>query len=109
MDRAAIPVNPQLPEGFDCTPNSERPESHDQWWFKPFIVTVGFSGDESQRSRWMNAWPAGTRFDVRMLDGGAWDRSTCKGNFSSLDEALSYAMNLAEQYQDCGKLDIPVV
>ena len=31
---------------------------------------------EEGRRTWMEFWPTGTRYDVRCLDGGAWDRST---------------------------------
>ena len=45
------------------------------------------------RASWMKAWPSGTRYATRCLDGGAWDRSTNWGMFASLEEALACAMN----------------
>lgn len=88
-----IPINPELPEDFDCTPNDARPESHMLWWDKPYIVT-------EVRPRlvpvysWLTHWPEGVRYDVRVLDGGAWDRSTCKGSFQRLNQALEFAREL---------------
>ena len=76
-------INPKLPKGFDDTPNEERPLSQIIWWDRPYIVTYTDTGD-----KWLDAWPSGTRYDVRCLDGGAWDRSTNWGCFSSLEEAL---------------------
>lgn len=94
------PVNPELPPMFDNTPNGERPESHHDWWERPFIVTFTWeqmappatspiSPEERERSRasWFDEWPSGTRYDVRCLDGGAWDRSTWWGAFRTLEEA----------------------
>jgi hypothetical protein len=75
-----IPVNPKLPRDFDNTPNGERPKSHMKWWDRPYIVTEK-----------NNRWPGGVRYDLRCLDGGAWDRSTCWGCFATLDEAIAAA------------------
>lgn len=46
---------------------------------------------EQQRLRWFEAWPSGTRYDVRCLDGGAWDRSTGLGMFPTLEQAIACA------------------
>lgn len=71
-----IPVDPQLPDNFDGTPNEDRSTAElDKWWENPFI-----------RSR-----HDGT-FDIRCLDGGAWDRSTWYGNAKTLDEARALAV-----------------
>jgi hypothetical protein len=98
-----IPVNPRLPPKFDDTPNDARPQSHQRWWFRPYIVTEKWcepTGDAAYwteekrneaRAEWFRAWPAGTRYDVRCLDGGAWDRSTWWGSFSTLAEAQQCA------------------
>jgi hypothetical protein len=92
-------VNPTLPKAFDNTPNERRPSSHRKWWNRPFILTQGvpsqtdpeaINGD-SLRRRWIESWPSGTRYDVRCLDGGAWDRSTCWGSFATIDMALTCA------------------
>ncbi|MBN3761029.1 hypothetical protein [Burkholderia sp. Ac-20365] len=67
-------VDPQLPEGFYDTPNEDRSESElDEWWDRPYAV----SG------------PRG--FDVRCLDGGAWDRPTFYGVVATLEEARELA------------------
>lgn len=101
----AIPVNPVLPSKFDDTPNEQRPPSHQKWWFRPFIVTDSWDQivargapimedpieREKYRASWFDAWPSGTRYDVRCLDGGAWDRSTCWGMFRTMEEAQQCA------------------
>lgn len=104
-------INPVEPKRFDDTPNESRPKSHRPWWNMPFIRT--FSVEEWERiyaermdeyaegqraywaekgrNEWMKAYPSGVRFEVRCLDGGAWDRSTCWAMVASLDEALTVA------------------
>jgi len=116
-----IPVDPELPKGFDDTPNDERPPEHDEWWHRPYIVSDRFeptpfetyaercaltgsepqytpeqwSEDQAERGRrWLEAWPSGVRYNVRCLDGGAWDRSTNYGMFGDLDEAVSRAKDV---------------
>ena len=115
-----VPVDPELPEGFDNTANFERPESHRVWWYRPFIITdqwepetweqyrerlagYGYEPDhtpeswaqmQAERERgWYESFPSGVRYDVRCLDGGAWDRSTWWGSFGSLEEARDCAHN----------------
>jgi len=114
-----VPINPDLPEGFDNTPNDERPPEHGAWWYRPYIVTdewpggesyedycdrmalAGFEPDktreqwekmqENGKRNWYAAYPSGTRYEVRCLDGGAWDRPTMWGFFPTLDEAVAAA------------------
>jgi hypothetical protein len=94
-----IPINPKLPRDFDDWPNDLRPRSHRKWWNRPYIQTVTWEQMKPRnpemvgefRDRWFAAWPSGTRYDVRCLDGGAWDRSTNWGSFATLDEALACA------------------
>jgi hypothetical protein len=97
------PVDPKLPAHFDETPNDERPLSHLVWWEQPFIVTRAIEAMDTEydqlggtalahwladgRARWLEAWPGGTRYEARCLDGGAWDRSTCWGFFGTLEQA----------------------
>lgn len=70
-----IPIDPKLPARFDCTPNEERSkEELDRWWDHPFAVTT----------------PEG-KFDVRCLNGGAWDRSTWLGQAETYDDACRLA------------------
>lgn len=75
-----IPINPNLRPDFDHTPNEERDYLEvEHWWGKPYVETV------------LNShWPEGRRWDVRCLDGGAWDRSTNHGAFATLAEALAF-------------------
>jgi hypothetical protein len=103
-------INPRLPKDFDNTSNDWRPASHQKWWGLPYIETMSVEDwdhyyaertDEwakegrelwaERRHEWLAAWPSGTRFDVRCLDGGAWDRSTCWGMFATLSEAIECA------------------
>jgi len=105
-----VPINPKLPRRFSDTPNDARPASHDRWWNQPYIETetveqldamyAGRTDDYAEagrkrwaanREKWLAAWPSGTRYDVRCLDGGAWDRPTCWGMFATLDEAIACA------------------
>lgn len=79
-------LNPLLPEDFDSTPNRSRPESHLNWWCVPYIVahhiiTGTKDGD--------------TCYEVRRLDGGAWDRSTHHGGYYVLDEAVARCREIA--------------
>lgn len=113
-----VPVDPKLPDEFDVTPNDERPESHQVWWHRPFIITdrwepetwdqyrdrlaaLGYEPDKNreqwdqlqaeQKAGWFQEFPEGVRYDVRCLDGGAWDRPTFWGSFGTLDEAIECA------------------
>jgi hypothetical protein len=105
-----VPINPKLPPAFEDTANEERPASHRKFWHVPFIVTETVErldayyaeradkwADEGRehwtkaRPEWLSAWPSGTRYEVRCLDGGAWDRATSWGMFPSLEAALSCA------------------
>lgn len=108
-----IPVNPKLPAGFDSTPNQDRPDSHRKFYGWPYIVTETAERLESRlndaadkyaqvrrdywehegRAKWFKDWPSGTRYEVRCLDGGAWDRSTCWGSFASLEAAVECAIS----------------
>lgn len=115
-----IPINPELRSGFDCTPNYERDDREiADWWGKPYIRTDQWINEsysdyctrvnlkertqsEAQflaqqkinRDQWYAAWPEGTRYDVRVLDGGAWDRSTSKGAFATLGDAIAAAKKI---------------
>ena len=75
--KTAILIDPELPPDFYCTPNNERsPEEIEAWWCVPYIHTDG------------------ELFNVRRLDGGAWDRPTNHGVFDTLDEAIETAEGL---------------
>lgn len=113
-----VPVDPKLPANFDDTPNDERPDNHQVWWYRPFIVTdrwepetweqyrdrlAGYGSEPDhtpeewaqmqaqQAQGWHEHFPSGVRYDVRCLDGGAWDRSTWWGSFGTLEEAIQCA------------------
>lgn len=86
MPTAAIGfhVDPELPMQFDNTPNHDRPASHRLWWGIPYIVTNRDASNEV------------VSFDVRRLDGGAWDRSTSLGHTETLEGAVAICQRAAE-------------
>ncbi|MEI0679620.1 hypothetical protein VUT07_09645 [Pseudomonas aeruginosa] len=114
-----FPLNPILRDWFDQTPNDKRePLELEHWWDLPFIVTDGWEDCEThfrnhqarlraegfdgalsavqveaeipaRKAEWFKAWPTGTRYEVRCLDGGAWDRSTNWGMVGTLEEAVA--------------------
>jgi len=118
-----MPINPVLPEDFDQTPNGERPPSHEGWWDVPYVETLSVAtwekhfasldGGRAEKAllawkeeglaKWLEGWPSGIRYDVRCLDGGAWDRSTSWGSFATLEQALICAKGDAPW----GRKDLP--
>jgi hypothetical protein len=106
---AGVLINPVLPKDFDNTANEERPASHGKFVGLPYIETISDVDNdpandtdeyadkrranwaESGRDAWFKAWPSGIRYDVRCLDGGAWDRPTYWGGFATLEQALECA------------------
>lgn len=84
-------LDPTMPEDFDSTENESRPESHQVWWNVPYVVS--YRNDPAARfsGKFLEAWPRGVRYDVRCLDGGAWDRSTVWGFFATVEEAVACA------------------
>lgn len=117
-----IPLNPVQRYYFDMTPNEERDQREvDDWWDQPYIVTEVFEKDiykdylvrtkdnlkietedefnkrqKISATEWEKAFPGGIRYDVRCLDGGAWDRSTWKGSFDNINDALELAKSLKD-------------
>ena len=81
-----IPVCPALPAAFSHTDNEKRPKAHRLWWDTPYIEI--YLGTDQE---WLKSWPSGARYDVRCLDGGAWDRPTSWGMFGTLPEAIACA------------------
>lgn len=74
-DKFELIVDPLLPKDFDNTPNEERSEAQiTRWWLRPFANSLPHGG-----------------FEVRCLDGGAWDRATFYGVAQSLDDAKTLA------------------
>lgn len=51
---------------------------------------------EDSRKSWFETWHTGFRYEVRCLDGGAWDRSTNYGMYATFEEALEVAKQLKE-------------
>ncbi len=83
-----ILLNPRLPAGFDDTDNKCRPPEHAIWWGVPYIVSHRNSNPDP---KFLEAFPAGIRYELRCLDGGAWDRSTWWGSFSTVQLAAAGA------------------
>ena len=136
-----IAVNPLLPDDFYDTPNDERDTNElAHWWGRPFITTESFMEDsyeaycermtefdaeyklesleefttrrENEEKSWNEHWVGGVRYDVRCLTGGAWDRPSSQGYFSSLEEALVVAKEKPKMFQlldEEGFLDLPIV
>lgn len=70
-----LPVDPELPPEFFCTPNEERSTAElDLWWDRPFATT--------ERNG---------QLTVCCLDGGAWDRPTFYGQAPDLVSAAKLA------------------
>jgi len=119
-----IYVNPEVPQWMDFKDINNRSQSHlDKWFNRAYIRTTDFGEDnykeycermsdcspdyqletekefntrraEDEKS-WCEHWGAdGIRYDVRILDGGAWDRTTNKGSYSTLEEAIEVAESL---------------
>jgi hypothetical protein len=88
--RAGIPFNPHLPPNFDCTSNELRPASHRVWWNRYFIRAETMDESSLYYVRWLASWQSGIRYDVRCLDGGAWDRSTNLASFDTVDAAIRF-------------------
>lgn len=85
-----VAINPVLNPNFESTPNDQRDARDMAWLGVPFIRT-----ESSDHPTFVAFWGGSLRYDVRCLDGGAWDRSTNHGQFSTLSEALVCA-NMAE-------------
>lgn len=78
-----LPVDPYLPPHFDSLANERRSKAElDQWWLRPFAVSLG---DGS--------------YDVRCLDGGAWDRPSFYGIAKDLQEAHEVARRGLARWQ----------
>ena len=69
-----IPVNPADPPARDIKNDERETEELILWWRQPYLQW-------NKRGHW----------EIRCLDGGAWDRSTNWGAFASLEEALQCA------------------
>ena len=131
-----IAIDPIFPDDFYYTANEERDTNElAHWWGRPFIITESFtedsyeeycermSGDklksleefttrrEKQKKSWNERYVGGICYIVHCLTGGAWDRPSMLGNFSTLEEALCFAKEKPRMYQlldDEGFLDLPI-
>lgn len=119
-----FPLNPILRTCFDVTPNDLREDIElVNWWGKPYIKTdthtiesyaeyksrvsdyedfdiqpeTQFNAEQiERRKKWLKAWPSGTRYEARCLNGGAWDRSSSLGMCSTLEQAITLCENAPE-------------
>lgn len=86
-----LPIDPELPPGFDDTPNDDRSDAEiERWWMRPFARKLGDG-----------------RYEVRCLDGGAWDRSTWYGIADDLEGARSLAKAKLAKWRSF--MDTPVL
>lgn len=132
-----IAINPLLSNDFYNTANEDRDINElAHWWGRPFIVTESFMEDsyeeycermsecklesleeftarrDKDEKSWNEHWSGGVRYDVLCLTGGAWDRPSTLGHFSTLEEALVLAKEQPQMYQllDAeGFLDLPIM
>lgn len=102
-----IPTNPTLPAYFDDTPHHLRTsiELH-KWWGRPFICTASaeklYGNDERYaqfKAEFLIHYPEGVRYDVRCLDGGAWDRSSAIAACKTQAEAMLIARHYIPLYR----------
>lgn len=78
---SGIFIDPNLPDDFDSIDNKLRSSTEiKHWWNVPFIRTVEGDGRVA--------------YLVRMLDGGAWDRTTNHGGYDDLATAITVAKQL---------------
>ncbi len=49
---------------------------------------------KNDKETWFKSWHTGFRYEVRCLDGGAWDRSTNYGMYATFEEAITVAKKL---------------
>ncbi len=64
--------------------------------FTPMTREEFDADQEARRIKWFESWPTGVRYDVRCLDGGAWDRSTSLAMVGSLEDALDIARSMSD-------------
>jgi len=106
-----VPVDPVMRSDFERTPHDEREAlEKEDWWDRPYVKTcswdeyishssewesVGYSGEDPpevySKQRWFSLWPTGTRYEVRCMNGWAWDGSTVIGIEANLDDAIGLA------------------
>lgn len=116
------PKTPKYMNYLDIEKRTEK--HLNKWWNVPYIETYTFSSEAykkhfkrltklksfpnekirdietyekevfEQHVSWLKAWKHGVRYDVRILDGGAWDRTTSKGMFDNLEDAIKMCKSL---------------
>jgi hypothetical protein len=80
-----VPIDPCQRLGFDNTRNEDRDyKEYEDWWGRGFVISHRNSRGE------------GISYQVRCLDGGAWDRSTWHGNYGNLSEAIDHALQITQ-------------
>lgn len=88
-----VHVNPCLPRQFEAYPLENRGKSElDDWYDRAFIRTNTIVDAEHGRVY--------LSFDVRCLDGGAWDRSTWKFSTENLNEAIRFAQEINDEREN---------
>ena len=122
-----VAVDPLLAYEFSDTEHDNRHDLELlNWWGRSYITTEKFGEDnheeyckrmtefnadykvesleeftarrESEEKSWNEHWVGGIRYDVRCLTGGAWDRPSILGQYSTLEEALIKANETTQLY-----------
>ena len=85
-----VAINPVLPKNFDCTDNNDRPARHLAWWNVAYLSEYKPEDGE-------------TSYTLYCLNGGAWDRPTWCGSFSTLAIALEEVPNTTKDYGEAAR------
>jgi len=73
----------------------ERLTNEDDWNDEQVGTQESWEKELSKhRKYWYETWHTGFKYEVRCLDGGAWDRSTWHGSFATFEEALKVAKKI---------------
>jgi hypothetical protein len=120
-----VAINPLLSDDFYDTEHDNRHELElSNWWNRAYITTEKFVKDsyeeycermtefnvnyklesleeftsriENQEKSWNEHWVGGTSYTVHCLTGGAWDRPSVIGQYSTLEEALIKAKEVTQ-------------
>ena len=108
---------------FNRANEARSPRELNKFWCVPFILTHEYEENDTwaeyesrckafviedfvlkteaefnqcqaeRKARWATDYPTGIAYVVHCLDGGAWDRPTWWGDFSSLEEAKACCEN----------------
>ena len=102
----------------------------DKWWNLPYINTETYSHEKYKKHykrlkeyesypneeirdienyekekyedhiAWFKYWKKGIRYDVRCLNGGAWDRTLSLASFDNIEDAIEFCKNYIKENND---------